>query len=317
MKYYLSVDAGGTKIASILFDEEYRLCGVGYGGGVNTNFETMENVRRSIEDTIRNVLKDTAVKTIEHVYFAGPGPIDLYEEVLKQYVEVKCCERLSEGGMGMFGGLLSLTGIAAISGTGSDIFCVKDGQFECGVGGWGGLIDDEGSGFYIGRAGMAAAIKSLDGRGPKSMIEDMIMNRYELRTLWDMVPLIYVPNYRGVLSALCPIVTQAAEAGDAVAIDIVKDAGTRLGQQVVHVKRKYGVENRKVVVVGSVWKGTPIMFDTFRDVILEAFPETEVCWPEYVPVVGGVVYQIYQDGRMDADMKEFIAKEYADFCYRR
>jgi len=318
MKYYLSVDAGGTKIASVLFNEEYQLCGIGYGGGVNTNFETIDNVRRNIEQTITEVLKDTEVKIIEHVYFGGPGPIDMYEEILKQRVEVKACERLSEGGMGMFGGLLSLTGIAAIAGTGSDIFCVENGMYQCGVGGWGGLIDDEGSGFYVGRAGMAAAIKSFDGRGPKSLIEEMIIKRYELRQLWDMVPMIYVPNYRGVLSGLCPIVARAAEMGDAVAIEIMKDAGTRLGEQVVHVKRKHNItDNRKIVVVGSVWKGTTIMFDAFAGVIHAAYPEAEVCWPEYVPVIGGIVYQIYQDGRMDEAMREFIAKEYTDFRYRR
>ena len=143
MKYYLSVDAGGTKIASVLFNEDYQLCGVGYGGGVNTNFETLDKVLEHIEDTIREVLKDTDVEVIEHMYFGGPGPMETYAEILGKYVELKSFERLSEGGMGMFAGILDITGMAAIAGTGSDIFCVEDGEYQCGVGGWGGLIDDE------------------------------------------------------------------------------------------------------------------------------------------------------------------------------
>jgi N-acetylglucosamine kinase-like BadF-type ATPase len=93
MKYYLSVDAGGTKIASVLFNEEYQICGVGYGGGVNTNFETMDKVREHIEQTICEVLKGTEVQEIQHVYFAGPGPMEIYEEGQEIRGHRKCGRR--------------------------------------------------------------------------------------------------------------------------------------------------------------------------------------------------------------------------------
>ena len=65
-----------------------------------------------------------------------------------------------------YGELGGRDGVALIAGTGSSAFCVQQGQVRQ-VGGWGYLIDDVGSGFWIGSAVLRAAFRAMDERGLK------------------------------------------------------------------------------------------------------------------------------------------------------
>lgn len=171
MKYFLSADGGGTKLLSILYDENYRLCGVGRSGSVNVNFESRENVRKNMEASVGRCLEEAGVRELSCVSVSGPLPQELYREVLSARAQTVGWEDIGEGNMALYAGAFTEQGILALSGTGSDVFSIDGGEVFM-VGGWGGLVDDEGSGYDIGRAGIAAAIKASDGRGPQTMLTD-------------------------------------------------------------------------------------------------------------------------------------------------
>ena len=58
-------------------------------------------------------------------------------------------------------------GIGAISGTGSNVFGVGPDGREWRVGGWGHLLGDEGSGYWLGVESIRAALHDRDGSGPQ------------------------------------------------------------------------------------------------------------------------------------------------------
>lgn len=314
MKYYISADGGGTKLLSILFDEEFHLLGVGRGGPVNLNFETRENVQRNMEESIEACFSKVRPEQVEAAYFAGPGPGDMYREILGS----RACSvrQISEGAMSLYAGALTGSGIVAVSGTGSNIFYIENGEAVCNVGGWGGLVDDEGSGYYIGRAGITAAVQAYEGRGPQTTILSRLYDKFQIRHLRELMPIIYVESYRVAISGICPLVAEAANDGDEVAIQIFEDAGTKLAEQVLFCKQKKRIpDDRVVLVTGSVWKGTPVMFRTFSQKIKNRYPAVSVITPQYAPAVGGVVYQLLQHHEMNQDMQQFLADEYAEFRY--
>ena len=67
-------------------------------------------------------------------------------------------------------GAPGLAGIVVISGTGSIAYGRNAGGAAAGPGGWGHVIGDEGSGYWIGRQALAAVVREVDGlaREPNS-----------------------------------------------------------------------------------------------------------------------------------------------------
>lgn len=206
MRYYISADGGGTKLVSVLFDENFRLRGVGLGGAVNLNFSSRCQVRRHMEESIGECLKEVRPRSLEGVYFAGPGPVDLYEEVLGGMTETPPVRRLAEGAACVYAGLLKDSGIAAIAGTGSSVFCIEKGECKRLIGGWGSLVGDEGSGYDIGRMGIRAAIGAYEGREPETLIRKLLYDTFGVQDMRQMVPVIYSDNYRQVISGVCRLV---------------------------------------------------------------------------------------------------------------
>lgn len=318
MRYYISADGGGTKLVSLLFDENLRLRGVGKSGSVNINFSSREEVRSHMEESIRECLKEARPKSLDTVYFAGPGPADLYEEVLGSMAETPPVRRLCEGAACVYAGLLKDSGVAAIAGTGSSVFCIEGGERKRLVGGWGSLVGDEGSGYDIGRMGIRAAIGAYEGREPETLLLKLLYDAFEITDMRQMVPKIYGNSYRQVISGVCRLVAQAAGENDAAAIRIFEEAGDIQANQVADaVRLEYGGEKAEVVIAGSAWKGSSVMFETFQSQLNKACPQVKVREPVFVPVAGGVVRQLLKTGPIDAVKEDFLRTEYRQFLFNK
>src|SRR4029078_7167035 len=80
---------------------------------------------------------------------------------------------------------------------------------------WGGAGD-------VGRAGLAAAVRARDGRGPATSLEKLVPAYFDVRTASDLTRALYVgriPERR--VAELCPVVFRAAGDGDGVARGIL------------------------------------------------------------------------------------------------
>ena len=61
-------------------------------------------------------------------------------------------------------------GIVVICGTGSICYGRNDAAEAARSGGWGYILGDEGSGYWIGRGALAAVVRHADGRGPATSL---------------------------------------------------------------------------------------------------------------------------------------------------
>lgn len=96
--------------------------------------------------------------------------------------------------------------------------------------GWGHLVGDEGSGAWIGAAGIRAALRAVDGRADSSQL---LLK--QARALFGSTDELIARVYGGVspaheLAAFAPIVAAAAREADEVAIGIWQRAGTLLAE---------------------------------------------------------------------------------------
>ena len=117
-------------------------------------------------------------------------------------------------------------GMLLVLGTGSVLYAVDPSGAAVTVGGWGGELGDEASGYRIGLEGLQAVLRGWDGRDPVTPLTDALLTALDLDQPPDILEWSGAAAKADV-AAVSPLVLEAAEEGDEVASRIVDRA---LGQ---------------------------------------------------------------------------------------
>lgn len=107
------------------------------------------------------------------------------------------------------------------------------------VDGWGHLMGDAGSGYWIGREALDAVMRAYDGRGPATALRDVVEARWsdlseayiDLQSSGDRV---------SVVASFSASVAHLADDGDTVSQDILRRAGGELAHSVTTALRRAG-----------------------------------------------------------------------------
>ncbi|MBE5893114.1 MAG: hypothetical protein E7286_07000 [Lachnospiraceae bacterium] len=316
MKYYIAADGGGTKLQAILYNEDFQIIRTARMAGTNERYIPIEQIRQQLAQLAVELIPDD-ITEIEGANLCIVGNNEIVERALKQRCSIKHCYFLGEGpaGLSAYG---VHHGIVAQAGTGSVAFMVQpEKHFQ--VGGWGYMLGDEGSGFDIGMRTLRAAVYSYDGRGPKSLIESMLMQEWKLDDLHQMIHmLIHEPNYRHVVASASYIAAKAAAQGDEVALSIYDEAAHEMSRLVLTgIKRNGGTWVGPIVAAGGAWKGSSRMFETFRKDILEVHPQAEVTYPIFEPVVGCAIYRQFKAGKTFEELEEKVREGFSAYYFKK
>ena len=125
-------------------------------------------------------------------------------------------------------GALSLgAGVSVIAGTGVACLAVPERGEPRVLGGHGYLLGDEGGAYWIGRRGLNAVLRSVDGRGAADALAGAAERRYG--SLGDLhVRLHTIDRPVNAIAQFAPDVLHAADTGDPAAGLIVADAAREL-----------------------------------------------------------------------------------------
>lgn len=156
---------------------------------------------------------------------------------------------LSDATAAQLGALQGAPGTTLIVGTGAVAFRFDEAGVLHRADGWGPYLGDRGSGRWIGQQGLQAVLEAHDG-GPATSLSaaaGALVESPELLPGW----LAETENPYRAMARFAPLVLQAAEAGDAVAHDIVGEACRILTKT---VKRASGTEpgTPRVALLGGV-----------------------------------------------------------------
>ena len=161
-------------------------------------------------------------------------------------------------------------GVAVVAGTGSMAYARGADGRTARAGGWGPLLGDEGSGYAIALAGLRAAARSADGRAQPTPLTDRLLAAYGLTRPEELIGVVYRGGDRAALAALAPVVLDAAEAGDPVAEDIVRDAAGELASAAAAAARQLNLGSAfPVALAGGLLVASP----GYRDRFLAALTE--------------------------------------------
>ncbi len=260
--WILGVDAGGTKTTARLarlvsadqtFDTAIELVGEGRTGPGNPMAVGFSQATANLQQAIQVVCQAAEITPREIAAaclgIAGAGRIEEQQRILTwmnddlhaaqvhvttdaTIVLASLHEKLTAHQLDQ------MQGVALISGTGSMAWGRNANGAQTRCGGWGYLLGDEGSGYWIGRQGLQAACRAVDGRGVNTQLVEAFTEYFQLKQWNALVPKVYHPNFqRSDLAALAPIVVGLAES-DAVAAAILDAAADEL-LSMIHVTAEH------------------------------------------------------------------------------
>ena len=130
-------------------------------------------------------------------------------------------------------------GLAVVAGTGSIAFARdRNGRLDRS-GGWGYLLGDEGSAYRLALSGLRALARAADGSAPATVLTPKLLSRMELAQPMEVIDAVYRGSWdRARIATLAPLVLEAAEGGDAVALEIVAQQAQELAETTVAAARK-------------------------------------------------------------------------------
>jgi N-acetylglucosamine kinase-like BadF-type ATPase len=295
MKYFLGVDGGASKTAALVTDENGKALGSGLAGPSNHLRVGIETAARNIERAVNKALvaADVASREIVWAYcgIAGADHPAHRQEVVDSLsiffprgnFTVDNDARIALTGAIGFG-----AGVVAIAGTGSVAFGRNDAGEELRAGGWGPTIGDEGSGFAIARDGLSAVLRAYDGRGPATILGDLVRAEMHLEPA-DLPRAIYAQTtHADDVARYAKIVFDAAEAGDAVAREILDHAASELALCVLAVARRLKLVDRAfpVAYVGGVFNAGELLLGPLRAAITAEAKRATLQQPLRTPVEG-------------------------------
>jgi N-acetylglucosamine kinase-like BadF-type ATPase len=133
-------------------------------------------------------------------------------------------------------------GIALIAGTGSLAWGRNEVGETARCGGWGYLLGDEGSGYAIGLAGLRAAMRAADGRGPQTDLLPRLLGKLGIQSSEELIAKVYSPEMtRERLASLSEIVFDLASADEAAG-KIVKKAAVDVAELVAAVAQMLNLD---------------------------------------------------------------------------
>jgi N-acetylglucosamine kinase len=295
MKYFLGVDGGASKTAALVTDETGKSLGTGVAGPSNHLRVGIETAARNIERAVNKALvaADVASREIAWAYcgIAGADHPAHRQEVVDSLeiffprgnFTVDNDARIALTGAIGFG-----AGIVVIAGTGSVAFGRNEAGEEARAGGWGPIIGDEGSGYFIARTGLSAILRAFDGRGKPTVMTELLRAEHHLEPR-DLPRTIYAQTtHADDVARFAKLVFDAADAGDAVARSILDLAAQQLASCVLAVARRLKIVDAELPVayVGGVFKAGETLLAPMRAAIGAEAAKATVQPPMRTPVEG-------------------------------
>ena len=260
--YYLGIDGGGTKTTFILASRDGDIVQkivLGPTNPVDSGFEkTAEVLTKGINVITANIHRR---KIAVFAGISGGGLPDMKER-FRSFLEgfdFFSVENGSDAENIIAAGLRGSDGIVLIMGTGSSCFACVGGK-SSRIGGWGYLFDHAGGGYDLGNAAITAACRAEDGTGDMTLLREMILENLKAESMQECLSHFYSIGKVGIAS-FAPIVFEAAEAGDAVAREILRKNMAHVSTLIRTAVKKFDTASApiKVVFVGGLTKKWDIL----------------------------------------------------------
>jgi N-acetylglucosamine kinase-like BadF-type ATPase len=283
MAFFVGIDAGASTTRAVLASGEKASLATGRGARLD---EALAPVVRAVG----------TAPCVVHCGLAGvsrPARRRAFERRVRELLPGADLTVGSDVEAALWGAFPDGIGVVVVAGTGSIALARSADGSQSRAGGYGWLLGDEGSAFWLGREACRAALLATDGRGQPTVLSELLSAELDMRDAWQLPA--RVRSARRIAS-LAPLVSQAADTGDEVAIDLLSQAGeilAHLAAAAVAPRRGPGgaalsAPPRAVARCGGVWVAGAILIDAFDAALRRELPGALAVWPAQAAEYGAL-----------------------------
>jgi N-acetylglucosamine kinase-like BadF-type ATPase len=294
MNVVLGIDGGGTRTrASIVAGE--KVLAHAEGGSIKRLRVGAEAAEKHLRELLKEVYALAGVSGVRaaSVGVASatmPGVTEWIQAVFNDF-GVERSEVVGDEVIALDAAFHGGPGILQIAGTGSNtIGRAADGSRES-AGGWSSRLGDEGSGYWIGVNSLRRALHAYDREEPTQILKRVgeIWNTPTIDDLINIGDATPGPDF----AALAPAIYELAQAGDPVAVEVLRQAAADLVEFVLLVRsklrRKHGIAGEVPVAwTGGVIEKMTTVREAFFAGLKAAAPTMPVAQESVVSLEGAV-----------------------------
>lgn len=302
---FVGVDGGGSHTRAFAIDARdgrFAHSQAGPGNPSAVGFETAANrVREVVREVMAQLSMAHELSFALAVAFAGVGRLadrNQLRDLLQTFWPQAHVVVTVDPHAALLAGTCGEPGVVLIAGTGAMAFGVDAKGRSARAGGFGYLLGDEGSGFAIGQAGIAAALKAAEGRGPQTALKAAAARHFAAQEAKDedLLPGWLWDVYRKkepvtAVAAFAKVVVELRHT-DPVAQTIVRQALQDQAALIRSVRERLTLTAPTVVLSGGLFGDDSGLS---RD-LEELLTECKLCTSQFAPVTGAVLLAMRETG---------------------
>jgi glucosamine kinase len=292
MAYFLGIDAGGSKTAALIGDEQHELgraeapsCKIQTVGEASAEAALQEAIQRGCGEA--KISPGDLARVCIGISGASNTEIALRVRQIVNEVTPASVQVIGDNVIALEAAVGSGPGVVVIAGTGSIAYGRNEKGEEARAGGFGPVISDEGSGTWIGKRAVRTVAQSGESTGALAIAVLSAWNCHSAPELVSRANSVPVPDF----AALFPLVVQACEQRDAPACELLEDAGRELASLASGVIRKLwprDIETVQVGVAGGVLQHSQHVRRSFTNALRMAQPNIKVNQRAAEPAAGAL-----------------------------
>src|SRR6059058_753277 len=193
--HVLGIDAGGTKTVCLLADAHGAILSEGRGPGANLHTAGELAVEKVLHAAMEAAIGDRDITPA--AVCLGIAGVDREDEartvrtIMRRIGYKARTVVVNDALIALVAGAGNAPGIVIIAGTGSIVYGRNARHEAARAGGWGHIIGDEGSGYWIGREALAAVMRAVDGRGPATALSGMVLEHFGIDDVSQLPRIVY------------------------------------------------------------------------------------------------------------------------------
>lgn len=302
MEHYVAGwDGGGTKTAMQIRNLEGKVILSTQAGGLNFNSQTKEELKATIHTLVTGMsmlqggLEACKMLCVSTAGISNPEALGFLQGTIKDTGLTCEMKFVGDHEEALYGALGKSEGMVLISGTGSICFGKNVEGRTSRTGGWGHIIDDEGSGYAIGRDILSAAVQSYDKRIPKSMLYDMVLEKIGGESVEDIIRYTYKTAIgKKDIASFAPLLIEAISQEDQQGISIGNKAAMELVKLVIPVAQELNLEQSELALTGGILTHYKTIREKVVCQLLQKLPKLKIKEAMYDSVTGAALMALEQ-----------------------
>jgi N-acetylglucosamine kinase-like BadF-type ATPase len=307
-EYVIAADGGNSKTDVVLSTVDGAVLAHVQGGGTRPHIEGMASTARDLAAMVHAVRQQAGLPASSRIavgafYLAN---VDIPAEEREAYAELRklhIVEKLkvcNDVFAVLRAGSVRGWGVAVVSGAGVNAVGVHPNGKVARFLSLGDITGDWGGGYAVGVAGLGAAVRAEDGRGPDTKLSVRVAEHFAVAD----AEAVALAVHRGTIShsslhSLAPVVFKTASEGDQVAREIVERLADEAANMAETLLRRLHLLRSDADVVlggGTLQSGNGILIERIGQRLHAAAPRARLQVLDVAPVTGALIEALVMAG---------------------